>query len=315
MLTMRDPLVQAKRDVRVAILGGGLMGHALAAVFLANGCRTCVYEQDATTRANLIPRIKTLLDGWKGTLHESEELVVVDSINDLNASTDLVIEAIPENLAWKQQLFAEVEPVVPHAVLATNSSVYRVADVSAKMSDPSRAIGTHWWNPPHLVPIVEVVQSQSSRLSSVNWVIDFLKECGKTPVHVRKDTPGFIGNRLQHALWREAFALVEEGIADAATVDLVVCNTIGLKLGLLGPLENADYVGLDMTFAIHEYLFPVLSGSRKPLDLLTGLVQQGELGAKTGRGLLAWPEGKARELADRLSAHIREQTMPSESSE
>jgi 3-hydroxybutyryl-CoA dehydrogenase len=298
---------EAGSSTRVAVVGGGLMGHALAAVFLDAGIHTTIYEADATAREKLPARIAATLAEWKGSGSASQRLNIVANLNELDAATQLVIEVVPENLPLKQDLFAELESIAPNAILATNSSVYRVGDVSNKMHDPSRAIGTHWWNPPQLIPIVEVIQGSATSPEIVDWIMRLLAFCGKTPVHVRKDTPGFIGNRLQHALWREAFALVEEGIASPETVDLVARNTLGMKLRVMGPIENADYIGLDLTFAIHEYVFPALSRAQKPSSLLSERIDAGKLGAKSGSGMLDWPEGRRSEVAERLARHVREQ--------
>ncbi len=292
---------------RVAIVGGGLMGHALAAIFLDAGVSTTIYEADTGVRENLPKRVGATLAEWKGSGDASRRLRVVSTLAGLDPATHLVIEAVPESLPLKQDLFAELETIVPNAILATNSSVYRVGDVANKMRDPSRAVGTHWWNPPQLIPIVEVIQGSQTCPEFIDWTMRFLAFCGKTPVHVRKDTPGFIGNRLQHALWREAFALVEEGVASAETVDLVVRNTLGMKLRVLGPLENADYVGLDMTFAIHEYVFPALCRAEQPSQLLADRIKAGMLGAKSGSGLMDWPEGRRSQVAERLAKYVREQ--------
>jgi len=306
MLTaLEDPRARGP----VAIVGGGLMGHALAAVFLAAGYPTSVYEAVPENRLKLQSKIEALLDEWKGMASAAAGLRVVESLREFEPGTKFVVEAVPENLELKQNLFAELEEAAPSAILATNSSVYCVADVARAMQDKSRAVGTHWWNPPHLIPVVEVIEGEATLPAVVEWTMRFLAACGKTPVHVRKDTPGFIGNRLQHALWREALALVEEGVADAETVDLVVRNTIGLKLALMGPIENADYVGLDMTRAIHAYVFPALSCAREPSRLLTEALDAGTLGAKSGKGLLDWPEGRRARLAERLGRHVREQLL------
>ena len=132
--------------------------------------------------------------------------------------------------------------------------------------------------------------------------------CSPTPARYRcgsgRDVPGFIGNRLQHALWREAIALVAEGVCDAATVDLVARNTIGLRLAALGPLENADYVGLDLTLAIHDAVLPGLNGDAHPSPLLRRLVADGQLGARSGHGFLDWPAGAREQTAARLATHI-----------
>ena len=134
--------------------------------------------------------------------------------------------------------------------------------------------------------------------------IELLDGVGKAPVHVRRDVPGFVGNRLQHALWREAFALVEDGICDAETVDFVVKNSFGMRLPVLGPIENADLVGLDLTLSIHEYLMPHLSRASEPAAVLREHVERGELGMKTGRGFRTWPAGEAQEVRERLVGHL-----------
>jgi 3-hydroxybutyryl-CoA dehydrogenase len=155
-----------------------------------------------------------------------------------------------------------------------------------------------------LIPVVEVIQGADTNPSVLACTIGLLKSVGKIPVHVRHDTPGFIGNRMQHALWREAMSLVQEGVCDAADVDTVVRNTIGLRLSAMGPLENADYVGLDLTESIHEYIFPSLSTAQRPLKVLDDFVASGNLGAKTGSGFFTWSEGRREEarrcLADRI---------------
>jgi 3-hydroxybutyryl-CoA dehydrogenase len=143
-------------------------------------------------------------------------------------------------------------------------------------------------------------------------VMQLLAYLGKMPVCVEHDVPGFIGNRLQHALWREAIALVADGVCDAATVDLVVRNTIGLRLGLMGPLENADYVGLDMTLAIHEAVLPSLNASPQPNWLLHELVARGELGARAGHGFFDWPAGSREQVAAQLAEHVAAQLAEGE---
>jgi len=215
-----------------------------------------------------------------------------------------VIEAVTENLALKQDLFHQVGEWAPHAVLATNSSVLRTTDVAARTTNPARVLGTHWFNPPHLVPIVEVISGEETAFEYVSWVMDLLVQAGKTPVHVRKDVPGFIGNRLQHALWRVAMHLVATGVCDAETVDLVARNSFGLRMAAIGPIENADYVGLDLTLAVHENVFPSLCHDESPSPLLQEHVRKGELGAKTGKGFTEWPAGRREEVAKRLDDHL-----------
>ncbi|MBN9622573.1 MAG: 3-hydroxyacyl-CoA dehydrogenase family protein, partial [Actinobacteria bacterium] len=169
---------------------------------------------------------------------------------------------------------------------------------------PGRVVGTHWWNPPHLIPLVEVVEAEGTDPTVAARMIAILEGVGKVPVHVRRDVPGFIGNRLQHALWREALALIDAGVCDPRTIDVVVRNSFGLRLSVLGPVENADYAGLDLTEAVHAYLLPHLDRSTEPARGVRERVARGELGAKAGSGYLEWGRGDAEETRDRLAAHL-----------
>jgi 3-hydroxybutyryl-CoA dehydrogenase len=192
-------------------------------------------------------------------------------------------------------------------VLATNTSVMSVGEIGARAKRRERVLGTHWWNPPYLIPLVEVVRAQATAEEVVRRMMELLAEVGKTPVRVRRDVPGFVGNRLQHALWREAIAIVAAGICDAETVDTVVKQSFGRRLGVLGPLENADLVGLDLTLAIHEYVLPHLDRSPGPSPLLRDKVAHGHLGMKTGTGFHHWPPGTPDALRARLLEFLVEQ--------
>jgi 3-hydroxybutyryl-CoA dehydrogenase len=218
---------------------------------------------------------------------------------------DWVFEAAPEDLELKQQIFERLDAVArPDAILATNTSVMKVRDVAAQAVRRERIVGTHWWNPPFLVPLVEVVQGPDTEPATIGRTIAFLRSLGKTPVHVRRDVAGFVGNRLQHALWREAFDLVDKGICDAETVDTVIKASFGRRLPVLGPMENADLVGLDLTLAIHEYVLPELDPPSQPSDGLRQHVERGELGMKTGAGFRRWSEREADEVRGRVLARL-----------
>ncbi len=164
--------------------------------------------------------------------------------------------------------------------------------------------GTHWWNPPYLVPLVEIVRAGEAAQRCIDTIYDLLVRVGKKPVRVHKDIPGFIGVRLQSALWREAFALIDDGICDATTVDEVVRSGFGLRLPVLGPVENADLIGLDLTLAIQDYLFPYLSRDTQPSATLRARVTEGKLGFKTGAGFLSWSEDKIAATRERLANHL-----------
>jgi 3-hydroxybutyryl-CoA dehydrogenase len=174
-----------------------------------------------------------------------------------------------------------------------------------KLRNKRRALGTHWWNPPYLVPLVEVIRTVDTSDATIETTLALLSSVGKTAVEVKKDIPGFIGNRLQHALWREAIALVAEGVCDAKTVDDVVKSSFGARLAVLGPLENADLVGTDLTRSIHGYLLPALDRSTAPSPYLIRLVEDGRLGFKSGEGFRAWTPEQQAALRERVTRHLK----------
>jgi 3-hydroxybutyryl-CoA dehydrogenase len=213
-------------------------------------------------------------------------------------------EAIVEDLDAKRELFARARAAAPEALLASNSSVIPISRIAEGLAGAHRTVGMHWWNPPDLIPIVEVIRGEHTSTESMDTACEVLDFIGKIPVRVQRDVPGFVGNRLQHALWREAIDLVATGVCDAETVDLVVRNTIGLRLAAMGPIENADYVGLDLTLAIHDQVLPSINSDPHASPLLRHKVASGELGATSGQGFLTWPGGSRDSAADRLAAHI-----------
>lgn len=214
--------------------------------------------------------------------------------------TDLVVEAVTEDLRLKVQLLEEVERSVRRsAILCSNTSAFIISELGRALRYRHRFLGTHFWNPPHVVPCVEVIKGEETSTEVFDTVVDLIRRVGKEPVRVLKDVPGFLGNRLQHAMWREAVALVAEGIASAEDIDRVVKFGFGLRCALLGPLETADLAGSDLTHAVHEYLFPFLNAKKTLSPLLQELVQHGRLGVKTSRGFHAWTPGKSEELIRR----------------
>jgi 3-hydroxybutyryl-CoA dehydrogenase len=302
MLTGSPPAGRPGHGLRrAAVVGAGLMGRGIAGVLAAGGLDVtlCDVQPDVLSQAVATARLACAAAARPGQVSGSAELA--GAVRD----ADLVVEAVVESLPVKRDIFAQLSAAAPTgAVLATNTSVLPVTAIAERAAGPERVLGTHWWNPPDLIPVVEVVPGQRTAETTISRVVALLEQLGKTPVRVRRDVPGFIGNRLQHALWREAIALVADGICDAGTADLVARNTIGLRLARMGPIENADYVGLDLTLAIHDAVLPSLAADGAPSPLLRGLVQRGDLGAKTGRGFLPWAPG-ARETAQReLAAHV-----------
>ena len=223
-----------------------------------------------------------------------------DIDSPLIAKADLVIEAVFEDMKIKQETFAKLEARCrENTIFCTNSSVMSPSQISEKLQHRERFVGTHFWNPGHLIPLVEVIKSDASSDEVAQTVMEVLRKAGKKPVLCKKDVPGFIANRMQHALWREAIYIVESGIADAATVDEAVKYAFGLRLPQLGPMENADMVGTDLTYNIHDYILKDLCDSHEPSPLLTQLRDEGKLGFKSGEGFQKWtPEQVAKSNAD-----------------
>jgi 3-hydroxybutyryl-CoA dehydrogenase len=220
---------------------------------------------------------------------------------------DFVVEAAPEDLGIKRKLFQEVEGHVrPDTILASNTSVIPITSIMQDLRERSRALGTHWWNPPYLVPLVEVIGTQWTAPAVIERTMALHAAAGKRPAHVKKDVAGFIGNRLQHALWREAIALVEQGICDAETVDTVIKAAFGRRLAVLGPLENADLVGTDLTLAIHKTVLPAIDSRPGPSPYLERLVTDGKLGFKSGEGFRKWTPEQQAELRAKVVQHLKQ---------
>ena len=223
------------------------------------------------------------------------------------ADAELVIEAAPEKPSLKQSIFAQLGQLCgPQTVLATNTSVIPVAVVAERVDDQvaRRIVGTHFWNPPELIPLVEVIQGPRTTSDTVERTMDWLRAVGKHPVHVRRDVVP--GNRLQHALWREAMALIDEGVCEPADIDAIIKNSFGLRLAVLGPLENADLVGLELTADIHKVVLPQLSRAVTPSPGLLARLQAGARGISSGSGFYSgWSEPKVAALRARLVAHVK----------
>ena len=291
---------------QIAIIGAGLMGHGIAQVFALAGHMVTVYDPSVDALTTLRERIRVNLSDLGQNTKAVELVFPFEKLGECVASADMVFEAGPENLGFKQKLFAQLELLVPkHAILASNTSVIPITQIMQGLRTGHRALGTHWWNPPYLVPLVEVIKTPDTDPVVANRMFDLLAAAGKTPAMVEKDVPGFIGNRLQHALWREAIALVADGVCDAQTVDTVVKASFGRRLPVLGPLENADLVGIELTRAIHETVLPAIDRTPGPSPYLQKLIDDGRLGMKSGEGFRIWTTEQQSDLRARVLAHLK----------
>ncbi len=276
----------------VALIGAGLMGTGLARLFAAHGMSVVAFDASAAA-----------LDALVATVPAARP---ASSLAEGAADADLVIEAVSERLELKRSIFVQLAAATgPETILATNSSVIAVGAITADLDDATaaRCIGAHFWNPPELIPLVEVIAGPRTATSTVATTMAMMAAAGKEPVHVRRDTVP--GNRLQHALWREALALVEEGVCSPEDVDRLVKRGFGLRLPVLGPLENADLVGLELTKAIHETVLPTLSRATSPSSVLSQRIAAGATGVGAGRGLYGeWSAKTVDALRRRLADHL-----------
>lgn len=292
--------------VTIAILGAGLMGHGIAQVFARAGHRVRVYDAFQASLDTLHARIES---NWRDLDEPCDNLGLVSGHADLAEAVQgaaFIFECAPEKLELKRALFAELERhAAPDAIVASNTSVMPIGSIVEGCATRARMLGTHWWNPPFLVPLVEVVGAADTKPECVDAMMSLLESVGKTPVRVMKDVAGFVGNRLQHALWREAIALVAEGVCDARTVDTVIKASFGRRLAVLGPLENSDLIGTELTLDIHRTVIPHLDRSDGPNPYLDQLIQAGKLGVKSGEGFRTWTQEEAQDLRKRVFAHLR----------
>jgi 3-hydroxybutyryl-CoA dehydrogenase len=291
---------------RIAVIGAGLMGHGLAHVFALGGHDVTIYDAVEASLATVKDRISANLRDLCDDPRAVERVRPTGDLADCVRDAGYVVEAVSENLPLKQKLFAQIETHVrADTILASNTSVIPITDIMRGLSRRERALGTHWWNPPYLVPLVEVIGTEWTSPAAIDFTMKLHKDVGKTPAHVKKDVPGFIGNRLQHALWREAIALVEHGICDAETVDTVIKAAFGRRLAVLGPLENADMVGTDLTLAIHETVLPAIESRPGPSPYLAKLVAEGRLGFKSGEGFRRWTPEQQAALRAKVLQHLK----------
>ncbi|MBN2027521.1 MAG: 3-hydroxyacyl-CoA dehydrogenase family protein [Actinobacteria bacterium] len=300
---------------RISIIGAGLMGHGIAQVFASCGHAVSLMDIEEGRLEAALASIRDNLASMaeRGIVKAGEiddilaRIHTTTRLEEASAGADFVVEAVVEKPDLKRGIFRELDSLCPaETVLATNTSAISITEIAQESSHRERIVGTHFWNPPHLVPLVEVVPGRDSAPWALDRAYGLMHSAGKHPVRVNKDVPGFVGNRLQHALWREAISIVERGIADAETVDEVVKMGFGMRLPVLGPLENADMIGLDLTLQIHDYLLGYIDDSHEPSPLLREKVAAGELGFTSGRGFKEWTPRDMEACRAELRRHLME---------
>ncbi len=293
----------------VGVCGIGQIGLALGLACWRSGYRVLIYGRNPQkldqARQDLDKMDRWLSAEFPDERPEYGELQFTSELVPINRTADLVVEGIAEDLEAKVDLWRSLAGVPERGgILCSSTSGLSISEMGRQSGFPAQVIGTHFWNPPHLMPLVEVVAGQGTSEETVQTTMQFCRSLGKIPVRVNADVPGFIGNRMLHAMWREAIELVGQGVASAEDVDKVVKMTFGLRLPVVGPFENMDLVGLDLVETIHKYLLADLAVNPKPGRLLEEMVRDSKLGMKTGSGFYDWTKRDPQALIEARDQQI-----------
>jgi 3-hydroxybutyryl-CoA dehydrogenase len=295
---MIDTVKSTNGISRVAVLGLGTMGHGIAQTFALAGCDVACFDESANMRGSLIERVRTNLEAFvtAGLVEPWQieptltRLGLAGTEEEAVAETQFVTEAVPEDLEIKQALFSRLERIAgPEAILASNSSSFPISQSGSRMQRPERALVTHWFNPPHLTPVVEVVPGPHTSPDTVQTTLNLLLRLGKNPIRLQRELPGFLVNRVQVAIQREVWDLVGQGVATPEEIDAAIRGTIGFRFAALGPLEIHDFAGLDIQLATYRHLVSEIRSDTTPPKAIQELAADGRLGVKTGRGFYNYP--------------------------
>ncbi len=294
--------------LKVAIIGAGLMGHGIAQVFATAGHDVTVVDVDDKVLSTVRERISASLTEL-GIEPEPvlSRITLSGCVKNAVRECSVVVEAVPENLRLKRSLFKEISDTAPAtALFASNTSTIPISEIGRDLSQDVRCrlVGLHWWYPAVLIPLVEVIATDFVSPEYFDRAFQLMKSIGKEPVRINRDIPGFVGNRLLHALNREALSLVNSGVCDAETIDRVIKLSFGRRFSVLGPMEGIDLVGLELVRSVHNILFPALDNSRDASPLLDRLIDRHNLGMRTGEGLRKWTTEQIAETKSHLSTHL-----------
>jgi 3-hydroxybutyryl-CoA dehydrogenase len=301
---------------QVAIIGAGIMGHGFAQIFAFKGYSVFLYDIDEKILKSAMARIGASLDTFieHGMIHSKEKKAALEKISvttnleEAVGKADFVLEAVPEIIELKKEIFAQLDRLAPpHAILASNTSGLSITEMGSITGRPEKTIIVHGINPPHIIPVVEIVCGKKTSDETAELCYGLLLKLGKRPVRVLKEVPGFLFNRLQLALYREALYCLETEVATAEDIDNVVKAGYGFRLANLGPLETSDFGGLDTFYRLAQNLFPDLSAARSAPAVLEKLVQAGKLGIKSGEGFYSYPPAVAKKKIKQRDQRLLQQ--------
>lgn len=291
----------------IGIVGAGLMGHGIAIQFASNGFKVILNDVSEEKLTSSIKSIENTSN--QANLNTSKILGLIQTETSLDktaSESDFVIEAVFEDLNVKRAIFDKLDSICSkNVVLASNTSSFKASQLAINCKFPDRVIVANWWNPPHILPLIEVVKGPQVSEETSDTTMNLFSTIGKSPVLLQKESLGFIGNRMQFALLREAISIVENGIATPKEVDEVVKNSFGRRLALAGPFQVFDAAGWDTILAIANQLFPDLDSSTGNPDLITNMVTNKNLGIKSGKGFYDWDDKSIgtfrKQISDGLS--------------
>lgn len=287
---------------RIAVIGGGTMGIGIAQLFSTNGYQVTLVDVNKEAlylaKERMEYQLSTLLsnsDDVKSVLASVSMTVEMSEVK----TAEFIIEAVPEKRDLKQQVLQEIERFcAEETIIATNTSGLSIDSLAESLTYPQRMMGTHFFMPAHVIPLVEVVKAKATSEAVADKVMSLLKEVGKRPVLIKKDIPGFIANRIQHAMAREAISLLASGVASAEDIDTVIRYSLAPRLLFSGPLEQRDLNGLDVHFHIASYLYPDLENRTDPDPFFVKKVEAGELGIKSGKGFYNWQDRNVQAIVE-----------------
>lgn len=283
--------------MRAAVLGAGVMGRNIAKVLLRGGHQVALYSRTE----------RTLLDAGGALEREAAaRIAYTTSIGEAAADAGLILESVPESLPLKVLVLREAESAAPaQAVIASNTSSLPLDRMAEALARPERFLGLHWFNPAHLIPLVEVVPTEQTDFAVVERADALMSELGKRPLVLSRAIEGFLANRLQYALIREAFQLVHDGVATPEQIDTVLTDCLGPRWAVLGPMRSTDLAGVPTAVAVARQLFPLLSTAQEPQPLLSDLIEDGRLGVSAGAGFYTYRDADGvAQTRDRLLSSV-----------
>ncbi len=293
---------------KIGIIGAGIMGHGIAQIFAQQDYQTMLYSRKEETLSGALKKIESNLERFakhriipNGNIKRAVSRIQTSTeLKNSVEDVDFVVEATSEDMNVKKSVFKSLDAFCPeHTILTTNTSGLSITEISSATNRPEKVVGTHFWNPPYLVPLVEVTKGNSTSDEAFQITYELMERIGKAPVKVLKDIPGFIGNRIQHAMYREIFSLLDQKIATPEDIDKTVTLSFGGRLSVLGPLAIADLNGVDLFYEVQKYLLRKIEHSPEPVGLLRDMVERGNLGTKVGKGFYSWDKKKIEEVTER----------------